>query len=167
MDLKSLLLRSRRSSWDRGLLDLLLRWNIPFNRPHGFQVHPQGDGTIRVKVPYWRINQNHIRGIHACAMATAAEMCSGLSLLQHFDPKEYRLIMRSIHMEYHFQAKRTAFAESRIDETLIGTLRDRINAEGSTDHSSNVIVKDDKGEHLATGTIVWQLKAWSKVRTKV
>ena len=160
-------MRSRHSAMQRWVLNIALRWNVPFNRPHGFHVHPQNDGTIRVRVPYWPINRNHIRGIHACALATAAELSSGLSLLQHLDPKEYRLIMRSIQMEYHFQAKRKAFAECRIDDALIGILRDRINDEGSTDHSSNVIVKNDKGEHLATGTIVWQLKAWSKVRTKV
>jgi hypothetical protein len=35
------------------------------------------------------------------------------------------------------------------------------------DYTSTVIVKDMSGNHLATGTVTWQVKEWSKVRTKV
>ena len=28
------------------------------------------------------------------------------------------------------------------------------------------MIKDVSGNHLATGTITWQVKEWSKVRTK-
>jgi hypothetical protein len=35
------------------------------------------------------------------------------------------------------------------------------------DHTSVVELHDRSGNHLATGTVTWQVKEWSKVRTKV
>ena len=101
-------------------------------------------------------------------MATAAEMCSGLSLLERLDPKKYRLIMRSLHMAYHYQAKQPAHAfcmptEEDIQEKAIVPLR----TQDAIDFTSTVQLHDRSGNHLATGTVTWQVKEWSKVRTKV
>ena len=100
-------------------------------------------------------------------MATASEMCSGLSVLEKLDPKKYRLIMRSLHMEYHYQAKQKATAvcvptSSEIHETVISKLV----VHDSVDYTSTVNVHDVSGNHLATGTVTWQVKEWNKVRTK-
>ena len=121
-----------------------------------------------MRIPNWRINRNHIRGIHACCLATAAEMCSGLSVLEQLDPKQYRLIMRSLHMEYHFQAKKDATATciptvKEIEEQVITPL----GQQESVDYTSTVLLKDSSDNHLVTGTVTWQVKPWNKVRTKV
>ena len=100
MHLPTLLAKARTSGLTRWWLNAVMPWTVPFNRPHGFKVEPLPTGGIGVRIPNWRINRNHINGIHACALATAAEMCSGLSVLEQLDPKKYRLIMRSLHMEY-------------------------------------------------------------------
>lgn len=149
-------------------MDHALDWMIPFNAPHGFRVVPMKEGGIRVEIPWWRVNRNHIKGIHACAMATASEMCSGLSLLEHLDPKAYRLIMRSLRMDYHYQAKQRAHATcvpglADIERQVLVPLR----SSEVADFTSTVEVHDQAGKHLATGTITWQVKRWDKVRTKV
>ncbi len=162
------LLNKARSSWlQRGLLNTVLPFMIPFNRPHGFRVVPLREGGIRVEIPYWRINRNHIKGIHACALATAAEMCSGLSVLEQLDPRKYRLIMRELRMQYHYQAKQKSWATcvpsaQDIERSVVEPLQDR----ESVDYASTVELHDKAGNHLATGTITWQVKAWDKVRTK-
>lgn len=168
MNLPALLTEARGSVWKRWLLNAALPWMIPFNRPHGFKVVPLPEGGISVHVPYWRINRNHIKGIHACALATAAEMCSGLSVLEHLDPKRYRLIMRSLYMAYHYQAKREATATCAPGADLIRTtvVEPLANAE-AVDHVSTVELHDSEGKHLATGTITWQVKGWGSVRTKL
>ncbi len=150
----------------RLLLNALLRFKIPFNQPHGFRVEPLKEGGIKVHIPYWRINRNHIKGIHACALATAAEYCSGLALLEHLDAAKYRLIMKSLHMDYHYQAKAHAHAvfapsEAEIVQQVIEPLK-------STDavlYTARVELHDVKTNHLATGLITWQVKDWEKVRT--
>jgi acyl-coenzyme A thioesterase PaaI-like protein len=156
------------SAFSRTLLNAILPWMIPFNRPHGFKVVPLPEGGISVQIPYWRINRNHIKGIHACALATAAEMCSGLSVLEHLDPKHYRLIMRSLHMDYHYQAKMNAVASCSPDPEMIRTtVVEPLKTTEAVDYTSTVLLKDEKGNHLATGTITWQVKGWGKVRTKL
>ena len=168
MNLPALLGSARRSAWWRSWLNAALPWMIPFNRPHGFNVVPLPEGGIRVQVPYWRINRNHINGIHACALATAAELCSGLSVLEHLDPKRYRLIMRSLRMDYHYQAKRDAVATcSPNAEVIRSTVVEPLARAEAVDHVSTVQVHDTEGRHLATGTITWQVKGWGSVRTKV
>ncbi|HMC96238.1 MAG TPA: DUF4442 domain-containing protein [Flavobacteriales bacterium] len=167
MHLPSLLAKARTSAFSRWWLNVLLPYRIPFNWPHGFRVLPLVEGGISVRIPYWRINRNHINGIHACALATAAEMCSGLSVLEQLDPRKYRLIMRSLHMEYHYQAKQEALATctpraAEIDANVVRQLQ----AQDAVDYTSTVLVNDKGGNHLATGTVIWQVKEWEKVRTK-
>lgn len=168
MDLPKLLERSRSSSFTRGWMNMGLRWMIPFNRPHGFRVVPLASGGIRVEIPYWRVNRNHIKGIHACCLATAAEYCSGLALMERLDPKRYRIIMKTLRMEYHYQAKAKAHAEfapsaADLENHIIQPL-------GSGEpvlYTAEVPLHDVAGNHLATGHITWQVKDWQKVRTKV
>jgi acyl-coenzyme A thioesterase PaaI-like protein len=168
MNLPALLSAARTSALRRWVLNAALPWMIPFNRPHGFKVIPLPEGGISVRVPYRRINRNHIKGIHACALATAAEMCSGLSVLEHLDHKRYRLIMRSLHMAYHYQAKRDAVASCMPSAELIrATVLEPLAQAEAVDHVSTVQVHDTDGRHLATGTITWQVKGWGSVRTKV
>ena len=167
MDLRSLVAKARSSRVARLSLNAVLRWMIPFNQPHGFRVEPLRDGGIKVLIPYWRINRNHIMGIHACALATAAEYCSGLALLEHLDAKKYRLIMKSLHMDYHYQAKANAhavFAPS--GEEIATQVIEPLKISDAVLYAAGVELHDVKGNHLATGLITWQVKAWEKVRTK-
>lgn len=167
MNVPRLLSKSRHSALSRWWANFLLPWIIPFNRPHGFKVAPMKEGGMSVEIPYWRINQNHVRGMHACGLATAAEMCSGLSVLELVDPKHYRMIMRELRMTYHYQAKmrtiaRATPAASEIDEQVVQPLR----SADAVDYASKVELHDAAGNHVATGMVTWQVKPWSKVRTK-
>lgn len=166
MQLTDLIARARTSAISNWWLNAILRWKIPFNRPHGFRVEPMKDGGIKVHVPYWRVNRNHIRGIHACAMATAAEYCSGLALLEHLDPTRFRLIMKTLHMDYHYQAKARAMAfyvpdTVTLEREVLGPLK-----RGEAVLFTAVVeLHDVHQNHLATGHITWQVKSWSRVRT--
>ena len=168
MDLSKLIRSSRNSGISRFWLNSILRWMIPFNQSHGFHVRPLKEGGISVLIPYWRINRNHINGIHACALATAAEYCSGLALLEHLDPKRYRLIMKTLQMDYHYQAKAEALAvfapsASEIQAQVLQTLE----TNEAVLYTAVVELHDEHTNHLATGRITWQVKEWGSVRTKV
>lgn len=165
MDIAALIAAARTSSWKRFLLNRSLDLRIPFNHPHGFRLIPI-EGGIRVRIPFWHANRNHIKGMHACALATGAELCSGVALLEHLDPRAYRLIMASLHMEYHKQAKRPTFAECRPGADRISVVKERLKTEESVRHESVIELHDDEGLHVATGTVEWQVKEWGRVRTK-
>jgi len=167
MDLLQLLEKARTSGVARWKLNAALRWMIPFNRPHGLRVTPLNTGGIRVDIPFRRANLNHIKGVHACCLATAAEYCSGLALMEHLDAKRYRIIMKSLRMDYHYQAKAAAFAQfapgrEELDRHILQPLR----TDEAVLYTAQVEVRDAE-HHLATGHITWQVKEWGKVRTKV
>ena len=95
-------------------------------------------------------------------------MCSGLAVLELVDPKEYRMIMRELRMQYHYQAKARTTARCvptarEIQEQVVTPLT---SAE-AVDYTNTVALHDAQGNHVATGTVTWQVKPWSKVRTRV
>lgn len=163
----TLVQKARTSPFYRWVLNLALDRMIPFNRPHGFVVEEIGDYAIKTRLPYRRINHNHIRGIHACAMATVSEFTTGFLLVSKLDPKKYRLIMQRLEMQYHYQGKMDAYAtfaisEEWLTEKIYGPLT---NADAVV-IPCEVKIHDTQGNHLSTGTIYWQVKDWAKVKTK-
>ncbi len=92
--------KASQSAFYLWLLNMGLQRAVPFNKPHRFRIQKIEKGKVEIKLPFIRKNQNHIKGLHACSMATLAEYSTGLTLLSCLDPKKYRLIMQKIEMEY-------------------------------------------------------------------
>lgn len=165
---EQLIEKAKTSSFYLWLLNRVLFWVIPFNKPHGFAIKEITDETITTRLPFRRSNFNHIKSIHACAMATIAEFTSGLMMLQHLNAKKYRIILKSLHMDYHFQGKREAYAKfsaskSWIQEQVLHPLK----TEEAVVVLCEVKIMDLENNHLATGKVEWQIKSWDKVKTKV
>ena len=101
--LDRLIEKAQQAPLYRGILNTILRRTIPFNAPHRFSIVELSPESVAVQIPFVRVNQNHVRSLHACAMATAAEFASGLLLLQHAPSAHFRLIMKSLSVEYHYR----------------------------------------------------------------
>lgn len=166
-DTTQLIERAKTSKRHLAILNFGLARMIPFNKPHGFKIIKIGDDFVHVKIPYKRINFNHIKGIHACALATASEYSTGLVLLNKLDAKAYRIIMQKMEMNYHYQGKMDVIVKYELTEKW---LEDNIIRPLKNDESVvvNCEVKsyDTQGNHLTTGNIYWQIKPWNKVKTK-
>lgn len=141
---------------------------IPFNKPHGIKISKLTDTNIETSIKYKRSNLNHIKGVHACGLATTAEFASGFLLLTKLNPKKYRLIMESISMTYHYQAKSDVVAkfsltEDWLNENILTPLKE----------TNVVFIKcqidlyDTENNHISTGFTNWQIKDWSAVKTGV
>lgn len=160
--------KAKHSSLYRYLLNWSVDRMVPFNKPHGFRVVEIGQESIRTTIPYKRRNLNHIRGLHACALATLSEFTTGFLLLSRLDASRYRLIMQKLEMEYHYQGKMNAFASFSLSENWMTE-----NVYGPLNNQEAVVVKcqvkihDIEGNHLSTGHIFWQIKDWRKVKTKL
>lgn len=150
----------------------LLNWGlfrmIPFNAPHQFSVVEIKDWEIKTILPYMRKNLNHISGLHACALATVSEFTTGLMLITKLPSTQYRLILQRLEMEYHFQGKMDAFGTFTISQQWINeTILIPLKTQDAVVVPCEVKIHDRKGNHLTTGKIFWQIKDWSKVKTKV
>ena len=166
-DRSKILEKAKHSAFWLWILNVALPRMVPFNGPHGFQVMEFSDHRLKAKLPYRRSNFNHIRGLHACALATISEFATGFLLLSKLDGKKYRLIMQRIEMDYHYQGKMDAFAEfatsdAWYEEQILGPLK----TSEAVVIPCVVKIHDMNGNHLTTGKVFWQVKDWTRVKTK-
>lgn len=139
---------------------------IPFNRPHGIKIHRIERAGVAVVLPYRKRNCNHLGGLHACALATAAEFAAGVALLQFIDTSKYRLIMKHIAIEYHSQGTKTAIARAVLNDQALDLVNQKLPDSGVVDIEMQVNVADALDKKLCTATVTWQLKSWELVRAK-
>jgi acyl-coenzyme A thioesterase PaaI-like protein len=167
MNLTTLAGKASHNKWYRWFLSYQLNRVVPFNRPHKFKIKAINSQLLEVELPYRKSNLNHLKGLHACAMATLAEVTSGFLLLINLNPKRYRLILERLEMDYHYQGKMTAVVRFELNEQF---LREKIIAPleqtGKISLPCQVKIYDRKQNHLATGTAHWQIKDWQQVKTK-
>lgn len=167
-DPKTVLEKSKTSSFYLKILNWSLSRMIPFNKPHGFRIIEIEDFRIKTLMPYKRSNFNHIRGLHACGLATISEFTTGFLLLSSLDMNKYRIIMQRLEMDYHYQGKIDATAEFTISkEWLEKNVVAPLSTQDAVVVPCEVKIHDVKGNHLTTGKVFWQFKDWSKVKTKV
>ena len=160
--------KAKKSPFYRSLLNFSLDRMIPFNKPHGFHVVELGDFHLKTRIPYRTKNFNHIRGLHACALATLSEFTTGFLLVTKLDAKKYRLIMQKLEMNYHYQGKMDAYGEFSIsEEWLNNNVYNVLHDKESVIVVCEIKIHDKEGNHLTTGLVHWQIKDWSKVKTKV
>ncbi|TXC76174.1 DUF4442 domain-containing protein [Luteibaculum oceani] len=168
MNLEKLFVGVKKGGWGLTKLNLALSIAIPFNKPHGIKVKELGDNHVKTFVPYKRRNFNHIKGIHACALATVAEFCSGLLLLSRVNPRKYRIIMQELKVNYSYQAKSDTIAHFELSENdLQSEIMKPLKEDGVVLYPAKITLKDKDGNLVAEAVTLWQIKSWEKVKLKV
>jgi acyl-coenzyme A thioesterase PaaI-like protein len=166
-DTAKLLQKAKHSGFYLKLLNWALYRMVPFNKPHGFRIVELEDYRLKTLMPYKRSNFNHIRGLHACGLATISEFATGFLLLSSLDMKKYRMILQRLEVNYLYQGKMDATAEFLISkEWLEEKVMNPLQLQDSVIVPCEVKVHDLKGNQLTTGIVYWQFKEWSKVKTK-
>ena len=167
--LESLLRKAEKNSFFRHLLNGLLPNVVPFNARHDYRVLQisSKEGPTKVRIPYQPNNKNHIGGIHACSLATGAELCAGLSLLARYSPKKYRLIMSHLQCKYGYQARTNCTASvEALTTKQQASLEQELSEEGKALVSIVVDVTDEQGQQVCEALVTWQLKTWDTVTLK-
>ncbi len=166
MNFVKLIEQAEGSRFKLRVLNFLLHRYIPFNKPHGLKLTKINKEKVEVSIPFKKKNLNHIKGLHACVLATAAEYSSGLLLLYKIGSKDYRIIMESLRVEYHYQAKMEATATFEItDSEFHETVLTPLNNKGIVFKECIIKLHDKSGNHLCTAYTNWQIKAWKSVKT--
>jgi acyl-coenzyme A thioesterase PaaI-like protein len=167
MELATLLSKAESSSFYRWLLNRGLWQKIPFNHPHRLiitSIHPD---TLTITAPYIRKNKNHLNGIHACCLATLCEYVCGLSLIRTLDAKNYRLIMKDLHITYHYQAKMAVSTSFSLSEQEGKTIRELLATSDAVLREYTIDVTDNAGNAICTAKVLWQIKPWNKTKTSL
>ncbi len=165
--LQNQLEKARNSAWHLWWLNFGLWRMVPFNAPHGIRITSVTEDSITIQAKKTPNNRNHIKGIHACLLATLCEYVCGLSLLARLNPKEYRIILKSLQMTYHYQAKTAVTVTFTITpEWFEKEILEPLRTSGKLFKELSVDVFDTAGNHICTGLVNWQIKSWKDVKTK-
>jgi acyl-coenzyme A thioesterase PaaI-like protein len=140
---------------------------VPFNRPHGFRIIELGDYHLRTKLPYRRNNLNHLNGLHACALGTLTEITGGLLLVTQLNPNQYRIILKKLEVTYLYQGKTDAYGEFSVTpEWISKNVLEPLKSADAVEVISEVKIYDEHRNQLTEGRAFWQVKDWTKVKTK-
>jgi acyl-coenzyme A thioesterase PaaI-like protein len=162
-----LLASAGKSTTGKWFFNFILKYAVPFNKPHRLKLLKGETGSTTVLLPYRRSNLNHIKSIHACALATLCEYTTGLTLLSLFSEKEYRIILKNIKMEYHLQALTDVTASFTIKKEMVEQkILLPLKSEPSILYEFEIHVFDKEQKHICTGFIKWQIKSWQNVKLK-
>ena len=168
MDIEKLIADAGKSKFALWKLNFALLRGIPFNKPHNLEVIGISSHEVVVRYPYKRSNLNHIKGLHACGLVTAAEYAAGLTLLAKLGATKYRFILESLEMKYHYQGKKDAIAKCTMDEAkLQKEVIEPLATDDAVYIKCEAKVYDVDDNHLSTGISTWQIKRWEKVKTEV
>jgi hypothetical protein len=160
-----LLNKAAGSAFYRFLLNRVLARIIPFNAPHHPKIEKIHSDGISITLPYIRKNLNHLKGLHACALAALSEYTCGLQLVREFPATKYRLIMKELKMTYHYQGKISAVANFTLSKVEIKILKQELEKHEAVFRTFVIETHDVKGNHLCTAEVMWQLKRWEAVRS--
>lgn len=164
--LNDLMDAAQHSSFKRKILQWTLGFAIPFNQPHSFKIIDVFENGIHILLPYKRKNLNHLKGIHACGLATLSEFVSGITLMRILKRDDLRIIMKDLKMTYHYQAKKDVTAMGKIEHQEINSkILDPLKNQDSVFYLMIIEVYDTEKNHISTAEINWQLKKWNKVKT--
>ena len=130
------------------MFDLALGRAVPYSgsvRPRVLVLEP---GHAQVALRDRRGVRNHLRSVHAIALANLGELTSGLAMTAAL-PAEVRGIVTRIEVEYQKKARGRILASSRV------ALPAAIDA--ATPHQVEAILTDRTGDRVAVVRVHWLL----------
>ncbi len=125
----------------------LLAWLVPYTgtvRPYVLELLP---GHAKVRMADRRAVRNHLRSIHAVALANLAEVTSGLALTSGL-PASARGIPISLAITYLKKARGTLIAQADV----------RIpDASREAEYDFESVISNAAGETVARATVRWRI----------
>lgn len=140
--------RLSRVPGGRHVFDRLLRWMVPYSgsvRPRVLELEP---GRAVVAIRERRRLRNHLRSVHAIALANVAELASGLAMTAALPPATRGIPIR-LEIDYVKKARGRVTAEGRASPptTVTAEIEDQATAE----------LTDEAGDVVARMVVTWRL----------
>jgi acyl-coenzyme A thioesterase PaaI-like protein len=162
-----ILTKARTSSFYLWVLNVLLWRLIPFNKSHKVTIEKLEEDKVTIKLPYRKTNQNHLKGMHACALATLCEYASGIGLMTQLNAEHYRIILKEIKLDFQAQAKSDVFASFELNKPQLQTdIIEPLALSGVIVKTFPIRAYDHNHKTICMAEITWQLKSWEKVKHK-
>jgi acyl-coenzyme A thioesterase PaaI-like protein len=135
-----------------------IHFNIPFTGTAKLVVDELEPDIVRVRINNRRATRNHIKGVHAAAIALAAETASGLAVGMHL-PDDKLPLLKTMAFRYTRRCAGGITAEARVTSKQIREMEELDKGEAKVE----VQLWDDENEKPVECVLVW---AWVKKKTK-
>lgn len=144
-----------RAQWERliplpggrRLFSMLLGRMVPYSGSIGARIEEFEPGRAVVTLRERRSVRNHLRSVHAIAIANLGELATGLALLGAMG-SEVRGILVGIDVRYTKKARGLLTADVRCEVPTVTE---------SMDHVVDAEIHDEKGDVVATIRAHWRL----------
>ncbi|GGY22484.1 DUF4442 domain-containing protein [Paludibacterium paludis] len=123
---------------------------VPFLGTAGLCFEEVTQQRLIVSIRNRRKVQNHIKGVHAAAMALLAETATGFVVGMNV-PDDKLMLLKSMHVNYTRRSQGDMRAVATLDEAQI----QRMYVEEKGDVTVNVTVTDESGEAPVQCEMVW------------
>ncbi|MEP7380151.1 MAG: hotdog fold domain-containing protein [Gemmatimonadota bacterium] len=132
----------------RWLFNRVLGWRVPYTGALGAQVVELAPGHAVCVLRERRGVRNHLRSIHAVALANLAELCSGTAMLTALPPGTRGIVTR---LEIDFVRKGRGRLTARTDVQLPALHQ-------ATQLFPEAIISDASGAVVARARITWNVE---------
>lgn len=160
------LLKNSENSLSLLAIEKFFNRGIPFNTPHDFKFLEISDKRTRLKLPFKKLNKNHLGGMHACAIATLGEYPAGLTLIKRFGSTKYRLIMSKLTGDYILQGREDLIGQVEVGPSEFDEIEEKLKSEDIANITISTNILNTKEEIVAVIQTTWQLKNWNSVKFK-
>jgi acyl-coenzyme A thioesterase PaaI-like protein len=131
----------------------ILGRKVPYSgtvRPRVLDLEP---GFVRIRIRDRRGLRNHLRSVHAIALANVGELTSGLAMTTGL-PAGIRGIVVRLRIEYLKKARGTLVAESRCAVPVVT---------GPTEYDAIATISDADGDVVAKAVVTWKLDIQQRI----
>ena len=129
------------------LFSRILGWVVPYTGSIGANVKILKPGYAKIEMRDRRRVRNHLRSVHALALANLGEVTSGLAMLGAL-PADARGIPTKLTIEFFKKARGLLIAESHCSPPEI--IED-------TDFDVVTDIRDSEGDVVARTSVIWRL----------